>query len=235
MRTILIILLLSAVYCISQLGCKFENKSKKERGIKEFEGIITYHEIFKNSDSSFNVDDTVQVFYSKGNYVGVHSDKSQQIHVVKDYYFESKPLRLLLFNNSDTLYQLNLNFPIEKLDYFKVKKVSNRILSRKCESIDLNTSYSENDATTYTDFNFIFSRGYLSVNKDHFKNWHLGFFDKVVNESGAFYLKLKAVHFDSSHKNVLSSKTYDVISVKEEAVDPKIFEIDATLIDDYPN
>jgi hypothetical protein len=45
------------------------------------------------------------------------------------------------------------------------------------------------------------------IDKEHFKNWHLGFCDEVMNESGAFYLKFKAGHFDSSDKNVLSSKT----------------------------
>jgi hypothetical protein len=122
--------------------------------------------------------------------------------LLKDYYLESKPLRLSLFNNSDTLHQLDLNSSIERLDSFKVKKINDRIFSRDCESIELNTSYSEKGTTTYTDFNFIFSRGYLNVDKEHFKNWNLGFFNKVVDESGTYYLKFKAVHFDSSDKNV---------------------------------
>ena len=33
---------------------------------------------------------------------------------------------------------------------------------------------------------------------------------------------------------LLSSKTYDIISVKEEPINPKIFEIDATLIKSAP-
>lgn len=177
----------------------------------------------------------MQLFYSHGNYVGIHSASSQKFHLAKDYYLKSKPLRLLLFNNSDTLHQLDLNFSIEKLDSFKVNRINDQILSRKCESIDLYTSYSENGNKTYTDFNFVFSRGYLNIDKEHFKNWRLGFFNKVVSESGAFYLKFKAVHFDNSHKNVLSSKTYDVISVKEEPVNSKIFEIDTTLISKHHN
>jgi hypothetical protein len=125
---------------------------------------------------------------------------------------------------------LSLNFPIEKLDGFKLKKINDQILSRQCEEIDVNTSYPENGSITYSDFTFVFSRGYLNVNKVHFKNWQLGFFNKVIDESGAFYLKLKAVHFDNTHKNILYSKTYDVISVKEQVIDPKIFEIDTTKI-----
>jgi len=226
----LITLLVAIGVFIFFLACNQANSTSKNNTTKEFEGIITYHEVIKNSDSTLNLDDTVQLFYSHGNYVGVHSEPSSKFHLVKDYYFENKPLRLLLFNNSDTLHQLSLNFPIEKLDGFKMKKINDQILGRQCEEIDVSTSYPENESITYSDFTLVFSRGYLNVNKEHFKNWHLGFFNRVIDEFGAFYLKLKAVHFDNTHKNVLSSKTYDVISVKEQAIDPKIFEIDATKI-----
>ena len=226
----LITLLVAIGVFIFFLACNQANSTSKNNTTKEFEGIITYHEVIKNSDSTLNLDDTVQLFYSHGNYVGVHSEPSSKFHLVKDYYFENKPLRLLLFNNSDTLHQLSLNFPIEKLDGFKMKKINDQILGRQCEEIDVSTSYPENESITYSDFTLVFSRGYLNVNKEHFKNWHLGFFNRVIDEFGAFYLKLKAVHFDNTHKNVLSSKTYDVISVKKQAIDPKIFEIDATKI-----
>ncbi|MBD1384722.1 hypothetical protein IDJ75_05485 [Mucilaginibacter rigui] len=228
-KTLITLLAVTVIY-ISLLACNSNNSISKKNTTKEFEGIITYHEIIKNSDSTFNVDDTVQLFYSHGNYVGIHSEPSSKFHLVKDYYFEKKALRLLLFNNSDTLHQLNLNLPTEKLDDIKVKKIEDQILSRQCEEINVSISYPKKDSTTYSDFTIVFSRGYLNVDKEHFKNWRLGFFNKVIDESGAFYLKLKAVHFDSSHKNILSSKTYDVISVKEQTIDPKIYEIDATKI-----
>lgn len=228
-------LLFSLTIFISLPGCKYGKAHNQKQDIKEFEGIITYHEVLKNSDSLLNVDDTVKVFYAHGNYVGVHSEASQKFHLVKDYYFEDKPLRLLLFNNSDTLYQMSLNFPIEKLEHFKVIKINNQVLSKQCERIDLSTSYAEKDSVTYSDFSFIFSRGYLNVNRAHFKNWNLGYFNKVINESGTLYLGFKAVHFDSSHKHILSVKTYDVISVKEQPVDPKIFEIDPSMIKELNN
>ncbi|QIL39406.1 hypothetical protein G7074_09030 [Pedobacter sp. HDW13] len=228
-------LLFSLTVFISFSGCKYGKAHIQKQDIKEFEGIITYHEILKNRDSLLNVDDTVKVFYAHGNYVGVHSEGSEKFHLVKDYYFEDKPLRLLLFNNSDTLYQMSLNFPIEKLERFKVTKINNQVLSKQCERIDLNTSYAENDSVTYSDFSFIFSRGYLNVKKEHFKNWNLGYFNKVVNECGTLYLSFKAVHFDSSYKNILSVKTYDIISVKEQPVDPKIFEIDPSKIKSLNN
>ncbi len=221
-----LIILFSAMIFISQFGCG----TKKKTNTKEFEGIITYHEVEKRSDGAINTDDTVQLFYSNGNYVGIHSERSSKIHIVKDYYLEKKALRLFLLSSSDTLLQLGLNLSTEKLDGFKVRKVNDQILSRKCENIEINISYPEKDSTTYTDINFIFSRGYLKIDKQYFKNWNLGFFNKFIDESGAYYLKMKSVHFDSSHKNILSSKTYDVISVKEESVDPKIFEIDTTKI-----
>lgn len=226
----LTILLLSIIILVTQFGCKFGRESKKSTGVKEFEGVITFHEVSKGNDGLINLDDTVQLYYANGNYVSIHSQVSQKIHIVKDYYFESRPLRLFLLNNSDTLHQVNLNFPDEKLEIFKTEKITDRIFSRNCERTEVSSIYTGKDSTTYTDFSFIFSRGYLNVDKEHFKNWNLGFFNKVVAESGAFYLKFKAVHFGSSHKNVLSSKTYDVISVKEEIVNPKIFEIDTTLI-----
>lgn len=224
-------IILSAIFSISQFGCKSAAKPK-ETSQKEFEGVITYHEVeFINyPDGKSFLNDTVQLFYSHGNYVGIHSEKSAKFHVVKDYYLESKPLRLFLYNTSDTLHQLNLNFPVQKLDGFKVKKINDKILSRDCENIEVNVSYPQKDSTTYTDFNFIISRGYLKIDKQHFKNWNLGFFNKIADETGVFYLRLKAVHFDSTHKNALSAKIYDVISVKEQPVDPKIFEIDTTMI-----
>jgi hypothetical protein len=224
-----LIILLFAIISIAQHGCKPAKESNEKLSGKEFEGIITYHEISKSSYGLPDVDDTVQLFYAHGNYVNVHSEKSPKFHIVKDYYLEGGPLRLFVDNISDTLYQLNLNFPIENLEGFKVEKVKDKILSRKCENIEVNISYPYKDSTTYTDINYTFSRGYLQIDKQHFKNWDLGFSNKVIDESGALYLKLKTVHFDSSHKNILSSKSYDVISVKEGPIDPKIFEIDTTL------
>ncbi len=226
----ILILFSPTIFCILSYSCNPAKSSKNKVDKNEFEGVITYHEIEKASNGIINTDDTVQLFYANGNYVGVHSRTSPKFHVVKDYYFADKTLRLFLFNTSDTLHHLDLNFPLQKLEGFKVKKLNDQVLSKKCEDIEVNISYPGKDSTTYTDINFVFSRGYLKVDKQHFANWNLGFFNKTINESGAFYLKFKTVHFDSSHKNILSSKTYDVISVKEEAVDPKMFEIDTTMI-----
>lgn len=211
-------------------GCKFKKENQKSSVAKEFEGIITYHEITANYSGEFNLNDTAVLFYSHGNYVGVHFTLSPKFHLFKDYYFQHNALRLFLFNNSDTLHQLDLKNSIEKLDSFKVKKIKEQVLSRKCESIELSTSYAEKDSTTYTDYTFIFSRGYLKVDKEHFKNWNLGFFNKVINESGAFYLKFRAIHYDSSHKNILSTKTYEAISVNAQPIDPRVFAIDTTKI-----
>ena len=58
----------------------------------------------------------------------------------------------------------------------------------------------------------------------------MGFCNKVMEESGSFYLKFKAIHFDSSHKNILSSKVLEAISVKEQPIDPAIFQIDNSKI-----
>jgi len=134
------ILLFSLIVLIAQFSCKFGTDRKAETDVKEFEGVITYHETLTNSDGEFNADDTVQVFYSHGNYVSIHSNTSQKFHLVKDYYFEKGPMRLYLFNNSDTLHQIRLNSPIEKLESFKVRPISEQTLSRKCEIIELNTS-----------------------------------------------------------------------------------------------
>lgn len=226
-----LIIIFSAIISTAQLGCKPPTKPK-QASQKEFEGVITYREAefinYPNSKSF--VSDTVQVFYSHGNYVGIHSKQSANFHVVKDYYFHDKALRLYLYNTSDTLHQLNLNSPGEKMEGFKVTKVSGQVLSRDCENIEVNLSYPQKDSTTYSDFNFVFSRGYLTVDKQHFKNWNLGFFNKIIAKSGAYYLKLQMVHYDSTHKNILSAKTKDVISVEEQPVDPKMFEIDTTMI-----
>jgi len=154
--------------------CKPFTASKDKAPTREFEGVITYHEIEKNDIT--DVDDTVRLFYSHGNFVILHSEKSPKFHIVKDYYLENKPLRLFIFNTSDTLHKLNLNNPVEKLDSFRVKKTIEEILSRSCENIEVYTSYPTKDSTTYTDFNFVFSRGDLTIDKQHFQNWNLGFF-----------------------------------------------------------
>lgn len=218
-------ILLPIIISMGLIECKSAKDHKENKSIKEFEGIITYHEVQKSIDSTFSVDDTVKLYYANGNYVGIHSEKSPKFHIIKDYYLEKKELRLFLYNTSDSLHQLALTYPIEKLESFKVRKLNTQILSKKCEKIEVNISYTQGDSTTYSDMDFIISRDYLKVNKEHFKNWNLGFFNKVIGESGSFYLNLKTVHFDSTHKNILHSKTLDVISVTEGPVDPKIFEI----------
>jgi len=223
-------ILLLSIISIFQCGCKSGKEAKEKITANEFEGVITYHEVNKSSDGIINMDDTVQVFYAHGNFVKIHSINSFGIHIVKDYYLESKPLRLMLFSNSDTLQQLNLNFPTQKLDGFKATKTNEQIFSKKCENIELNISYHEKDSTTYTDSQFTFSRGYLKINKEHFKDWNLAFYNQVIDESGCLFLKFKTVHFGRSHKDILSWETLDVISVKEEPVDPKIFDIDTTKI-----
>jgi len=222
--------LLAVILSTCLMQCKFGKGISNKGDANEFEGIITYHEKIWNRDSRFNCDDTVQLYYSAGNYVGVHSEVSSPFHMVKDYYFADKPLRLLLFSDSDTLRELPLNFPVEKLNDFKIKKLKNEILSKNCEEIDLAINFSEKDSTTYTDMSFAFSRNYLQVDKDHFKNWNLGFFNKVIDESGTYFLRMKTVHFDKSHKNILSSKIYEAISVKDQAIDPTMFEIDSSKI-----
>ena len=173
----IIILLFASVLFTGLRKCKHVEVISNGSAIKEFEGVITYHEISKNADSRWDVDDTVQLFYSHGNFLGIHSETSSGFHLIRDYYLEDRPLRLLLFNNSDTLYQLRLNFPIEKLDSFNMRKTKDQILSKKCEEINLKISYHEKDSTTYTDFTFVFSPGYLPVDKKHFKNWNLGSFN----------------------------------------------------------
>jgi hypothetical protein len=196
---------------------------------KEFEGVITYHE-FEFGVDPMPTNDTVQIYYSHGNFVGIHSSKSSSFHVVKDYYFQKDILRLYLFNENDSLYKLKLTNPIEKLISFSVKKNDGQILSQNCETVTINSRYDEKDSTTFSDFNITFSRGFLNVDKSHFKNWNLGFFNKFIAESGAYFLKYDVVHFDSSHKRLLSGKSYQVISVDERPVDPAIFRIDPEMI-----
>lgn len=210
---------------ISQIGCK-SVRGSEENEIKEFEGIIKYHEIEKGLDGALDVDDTVMVYYAHGNYAAFHSERSSKFHIVKDYYFNGAyPLRLFVDNTSDTLRSLKLDSSFGKLESFKVKKLDEKIFSRECETIEFNISFDDKEVKTYTNNIFTFSRGYLQVNKEHFKNWKLGFFNKFIDASGVYYLKLKSVHFDSSH-NILGSKSYEVISVSEEKVNPKIFVID---------
>jgi len=215
---------------ILQFGCKSVQESKQKE-VKEFEGVITYHELEKISDGTVDVDDTVRLYFSRGNYVAFHSEKNSKFHIVKDYYFNgSKPLRLFVDNTSDTLRSLRLDSSIGKLDSFKVKKQDKKIFLRECETIELNISFDEKSVKTYTTTTFTFSRGYLPINKEHFKNWKLGFFNNFIDESGAYYLNFKSIHFDRSHKNILSSKSYEVISVREEKINPEIFIIDSLKI-----
>ena len=72
--------LFSVIISIFFAECKSAKKPKTNVSIKEFEGIITYHEIERNYDNGINLDDTVQFFYSNGNFVKIHSAKSAQLH-----------------------------------------------------------------------------------------------------------------------------------------------------------
>ncbi|MHA4894042.1 hypothetical protein ACXZ1K_04765 [Pedobacter sp. PWIIR3] len=214
---------------ISQFACKF-SRGFEIKEVKEFEGVIKYHEIDKTLEE-MDVDDTVTVYYANGNYAAFHSEKTSEFYIVKDYYLNGlHPLRLFVSNLSDTLQSLKIDATVGELQSFTSKKSNEKILSRECEAIELTIRFDDNGSVSYTDNTFLFSRGYLNVNKDHFKNWNLGFFNKVINESGTYYLKFKTVHFDSSHKNILSSKSYEVISVKEQKVDQKLFLIDTLKI-----
>lgn len=210
---------------ISQIGCK-SGRGPEHNEVKEFEGVITFHEIDKTIEG-MNIDDTVKVYYANGNYVAFHSERSSKFHIVKDYYFNGNyPLRLFVDNTSDTLRSLKLDSSFGKLESFRVKKLNEKILSRECETVEFNISFDEKGMKTYTNTIFTFSRGYLQINKEHFKNWKLGFFNKFIDESGVYYLKFKSVQFDSSHTKILSSKSYEAISVSEEKINPKIFVID---------
>src|ERR1700744_1671585 len=95
--TLITLILLLSLISATQPGCHFADKPT----VKEFEGVITYHE--KEKDAEVDVDDTVQLYYSHGNFVGIHSERSSKFHVVKDYYFGDGPLRLFRFNTSDSL------------------------------------------------------------------------------------------------------------------------------------
>ncbi|WP_295655652.1 hypothetical protein [uncultured Mucilaginibacter sp.] len=219
-----IFLSFAALFFVCLLSCGSSIISSHQ--VKEFEGKITYHEINKTSDGIINIDDTVTLFYSHGNWVKIHSSGN----CIKDYYFEKEPLRLFLLNHSDSLYRLNLNSSMQSLQSFKVSDVMSKIFPRKCEAIDLCVRFEEKDSTTFTNVNYVISRGYLPVDRIHFAKWNLGFFNKFIDESGCFYLNFKSILFGSSHKNVLGIISYDIISASEEPVDPKMFEIDRNKI-----
>jgi len=172
-----VILFFPALSITILLGCT--SVSSHTNSSEEFEGIITYHEVTKSLSGEFDIDDTAVLHYSHGSYVVIHSSKSPKYHAAKDYYFDNASIKLFQDNHTDSLHVFPLYFATEKLDSFKVKSLKEKVFSKTCEEIEVNTSYPEKDSTTYSVIRYVVSKGYLTADKKHFENWKLGFFNKL--------------------------------------------------------
>lgn len=191
--------------------------------------MIRYHEITKSPFSSLTFDDTAQLYYAHGDYMRMHLLKPPHADQLVDYYLTSGPLYVIRYR-PDSLFNVNLTRNDQTLISFKVKKIDEKILQRDCEEIDMATSEKVKDSVIYTDTKIVFSRNFLPVDPDHFKNCYSDYFNKIMAETGAWYLNFSRISYGSSHKNVLSRHSYEIIDAHEYKVDTPIFYIDRSKI-----
>ncbi len=193
---------------------------------KEFEGVIKYKTKYwswQDSSKGYFVQDTLTIYYSHGNVAKVHTNSAMH----KEVFLSNGHKYFYVRSNIDTLFWFDVtNKPKMELSDMQVKKYDQAILGHKCESVDLLIKHPDKNLPFYTTVSYIFSRNYLKVNKA-LLNWNkYAFFDKFINESGSLYLGYKyAAHSTTGYKVLLSTE-YEAISVKEQKIDSKVFELD---------
>ncbi|WP_448703014.1 hypothetical protein ACFGVR_11740 [Mucilaginibacter sp. AW1-3] len=212
--------------------CACNSANKTQQPVKEFEGVITYKTKFtswKDSDNAAASTDTLRVYYSHGNLAKINSANNPSTLKKEIFLFSERKYYGTRFG-TDTLYWANAapaaDMQLSKMDVAKSEKT---ILGHQCEDVYLNIKTRHDSLTYLTENTYTFSRNYLQIDKNHLNWYKVGFFDKFINESGCFYLGFKYVlHYKTSDK-ILYTKQYEAIEVKEQKVDPGIFNPDRSL------
>jgi hypothetical protein len=101
-----------------------------------------------------------------------------------------------------------------------------KIMGHDCQTMEIRAIH--NNPAYYFLSSISYSNDYLKVDKDHFSDWKFGSFDEYMDKAGVIYLKYTmTLQFDENR--VISSKTCTAVAVKEEKVDPAIFEVDTAI------
>lgn len=219
---------LSVFLIIIILGACGKHKKQKDSNGKEFEGVITYLVEYENVTPQWPIDaDTLTVTYSHGNALKSFNSRKprslcREIYLSKcnQYYFN----RI----GSDTLYKVNL----AKNKHVKLLNISHSltdtcILGHVCELTSLEFMVEKNGHFNHVYNVFFYSKGVLTIDKNSFKDCEFAYFNKFIEESGSFYLRMEA-RYESSTAKTPSRMILRAIRIQESRVDPTIFAVDTT-------
>jgi hypothetical protein len=221
---------------IALSSCNFSKGIKDKAPVKEFEGIITYkieYTSWRDSDQAKPYIDTLKLYYSHGNIMKIRSGNGlmsakKEIILLQNHQYYFKLV------NKDTLFRFDITkSPGMELSEMHVNDYDKQILGHKCERVDLSIKHTRKGPAFFTENSFIFSRDYLQINRENIDWYKFAFFDKFIDESGCLYLGYKYALHSSIDNKVIESFNYEAISVKEQKIDPKIFEVDNLPLKDF--
>ncbi|KAA2243340.1 hypothetical protein F0L74_12610 [Chitinophaga agrisoli] len=212
------------VLLISLFSCR------QQAGNTEFEGIITYKIIYKDYTLG-DYGDTLKVFYSKGNMIRAYNTKDPK-GLRKEIFLAKGPRYFMNIGPSDTLYSYDITS--NNLVLTDTKKLqSKKILNYTCERFDMYaTLTTKSGAPVFTAQSTTFSRDALKVNPLHFKNWRFGNFNIYVEHAGSLPLRSESTT-KYSDKTSMGTKIYEAVAIAPQQLDPKMFEIDESMVREF--
>lgn len=190
---------------------------------KEFEGVITYKISYESFNDSALYGDTLRLYFSKGNWIKKFNGTDPGC-LRQEIFLNNGSMVYMNIGKSDTLYSYDIS-QNKNLTITSTKKnpSANKILNYTCESIEINQVF-RSHITFFIDETYVFSKDALKVNPEHFKNWHFGDFNTYINHANALFLRYKTT-IRSRDNGLVETKIYEAVDIKEEKLDPKLFEI----------
>ncbi|WP_448703015.1 hypothetical protein ACFGVR_11745 [Mucilaginibacter sp. AW1-3] len=206
-------------------ACNSANKTQVP--VKEFEGVITFKTTYSTWRDSGKTpySDTLRVYYSHGNILRIHSGDSsvapkKEIYQVNDDRFYS------IQPHVDTLYWYDITKnPDMELAELKVTPYPQAVLGRKCDQVSVLIKYTGASRPYYVEHDYIFSKGYLPVDKKNLSNFKYGYFNQAIDSSGSYCLKYQYKMYLPNDSKILMNIQYEAINVKEEKLNPNIFTL----------
>lgn len=195
---------------------------------KEFEGVITYRITYDNWPEDYSYGDTLKVWYSKGDLIKVYNGKAVK-GFRKEIFLLNGNKYFFQVGNSDSLYSIDIGSDkYMKLVDSHHSFTDTRILGHTCEQIDQDLQYAGKNQAPFI-FSLLYSKGVLPMDKDHFKDRKLSGFDRFIDESGAFYLRFRYTA-QLANRSGLSTYTFTATNIREQPVDPAIFNTDTSKV-----
>ncbi len=198
---------------------------------KEFEGLVTYRITYDNHPEDNSYGDTLKLWYSKGNLIKNYNGKAE--HGIRKEIFLIKGNRYFFqVGNSDTL--INADIGSDKYMILVSSQHSitdTRILGHTCEQVDQELEYNRFKLPVFV--SYLYSKDVLPMDPDYFKNRKFSCFDRFIEESGVFFLRyVYKVQYPG--RTGPSIFTFTAIDIKEQPVDPTIFNIDTSKVKPFP-